>query len=428
MNSILELAISVLIVRALLSNISVFLILRRFRLSRRESDDTVQLSANRHLMMLLKVFEEHALIEETVLSLSNQIAAWPDMSLMVVGTERERNGEGRNPTLDKARLAAFGRNNVQVIEAPIKANASHAWQNNYALDFITTEAHHTWIMTLDIDSRFTKTGLNTIVRHINDDRNVIQESCVFLANYRRLGLWQRAHALYQSRWTISHEIRRILIHNATHLSVAHVVGHGLCIRLSLIRELRGFPEETPMEDINLGFYLVAMGEHIESVKDFEMGDTPETIRDGLRQEYAWSLGARMYPMYLRHFAHKFPAEWQRQKVRLLFLTLQGTISYINWLSSSWIVMIVLVNALLGNVWASLFLLIYIGDYFQCAYFFWQQKWISVGDVIVSPALALMAALRRSLGADAAFVNGLTGREIVKHKTPHHGLDTGQLDP
>ena len=43
----------------------------------------------------------------------------------------------------------------------------------------------------------------------------------------------------------------------------------------------GFPEETMIEDVHLGFYLVADRIPIVIIPIFEIGDTPERLIDGL---------------------------------------------------------------------------------------------------------------------------------------------------
>lgn len=414
---IITFALLLLIIRSMANNIAIWVILRSFDIA---SNRTSHLSEDRHLVLILKVFEETTLIKDTVHYIAQQIEGLERVSAIIVGTAKERGNNNLNPTLELARCITNARHNFMVVEAPVEFT-SHAGQNNYALEFIKSPPDKTWIFTLDIDSRFTQQGLCALMKEINQGTQIIQQSALFLTNFESLGFLQKAHALYQSRWTVAHEIKRIQLHNLTKLSIAHVVGHGLCINLSLLKDFGNFPLETMMEDINLGFYLVCAGQQIKALNVFELADNPASLIDGLRQEYVWSFGAMFYPLYLKHYINKFPDHWKQNYARLLFITGHGVITYIAWLFGSWILVYCIVLGLLGNLLAKVYIALYLFEFIQCAYYFWKSGYFSVLNLILAPLYGLIGALRRSIGADFAMLHLLSRRQIIKFKTSHSDI-------
>lgn len=414
MTVVFEIVLSYLIVRSLVNNLAIFCILRRFSAALIRN---TQLEDEKHLVLILKVFQENELIESTVNYIAKEIEELNNISVIIVGTARERNHSGINLTLVLAENAASELKDFHIIEAP-SDNGYHASQNNYALKTIKTPPDQTWILTLDIDSRFSRKGLIGMIENINDGKTVIQQSCLFLSNFRELGILQKGHAIYQSRWTIAHEIKRITFHNKTFVNVAHVVGHGLCIQLATLTKYGGFPEQVVAEDIALGFLLVADRKTITSLSVFEVGDCPNTLADGLRQEYVWSHGAMEYPLYLSLLIRDYPQIWNRNKFRCLAIVTQGVVSYIGWLTCSWIILMTIIGCVHGFVLALVYLFFYSCEFVQCSWYFYSLRLIPIKYFFLSPVIGLLGSLRRSIGADYGFILKLAGRSPYKYKTHH----------
>jgi hypothetical protein len=94
---------------------------------------------------------------------------------------------------------------------------------------------------------------------VNQSEHIIHMPALFLENFRELQFVQRGQALYQSRWTLVHECKRILLNRKCGLSAYHLVGHGLCISKARPAELHGFPEDVILEDVALGFRASVRG-------------------------------------------------------------------------------------------------------------------------------------------------------------------------
>jgi cellulose synthase/poly-beta-1,6-N-acetylglucosamine synthase-like glycosyltransferase len=202
-----------------------------------------------------------------------------------------------------------------------------------------------WIALYNADSRphpRTIAGFRTALA-AQPDAVVFQQPALFFANDADLppGRWRwlvRATATLQSRWTLAHEIPRLLRQrdaSASKLlrcSYAHVVGHGLFIRADVLRAVGGFPIETPTEDLFLGFLLRSLAWHIEPLPLLELADTPRSVRAVLAQRRGWFLGPLYVPAYLR-------CVWRRpdlraaQRAGAVLMSAQLMLSAIAWLTS-----------------------------------------------------------------------------------------------
>jgi cellulose synthase/poly-beta-1,6-N-acetylglucosamine synthase-like glycosyltransferase len=202
-----------------------------------------------------------------------------------------------------------------------------------------------WVAVYNADSRphpHTIAGFRAALA-AHPDTVVFQQPALFFANDGDLppGAWRwlvRATATLQSRWTLAHEIPRLLRQRQAsgspllRRSYAHVVGHGLFIRVDVLRAVGGFPTETPTEDLFLGFLLRSLGWRIEPLPLLELADTPRSVRAVLVQRRGWFFGPLYFPAYLR-------SVWRRedlttaQRGGAVLMTAQVMLSAIAWLAS-----------------------------------------------------------------------------------------------
>jgi cellulose synthase/poly-beta-1,6-N-acetylglucosamine synthase-like glycosyltransferase len=109
-------------------------------------------------------------------------------------------------------------------------------------------------------------------------------------------------ALLQSKWTLSHELPRLINQSESKfgncLEGAHVVGHGLCIRLDILAKVNYFPISFINEDLPLGYLLRLSGEIIYPLPLLENAQSPTTIRSMFNQYKTWFYGVIYYPQYL----------------------------------------------------------------------------------------------------------------------------------
>jgi cellulose synthase/poly-beta-1,6-N-acetylglucosamine synthase-like glycosyltransferase len=407
----------VLLIRSIVSNFWIFLVLRRIRRYQAPTDTTLE--SDRSLIIILPVLEETVLVRGTMEYILECIRGRTDIELWVVGTTRERVNHGDNATLNIARAVARQHRGVRVLEAD-DLNGRMAHQINFALRLLLAserDVGNTWVFITNIDSRFSKRALDTLVCKINRQVPVMLQSAVFLDNFRCLSLLGRGFAIWQSRWTVAHELRRLTVHNRWTYYLAHVVGHGLCINLCKIREFGLLPEDTPTEDLHFGFLLAASGERIRPLWVFEIADHPRSLSETLRQKMNWANGPILYPKYLMRFRATLPDKWRQHRLRSLIIAAQGTVSALDWLLVSFLLAAFLVLSR-HSILAALFLTFYCIEYLQCAVFFCQQGWIRYYDVVWTPVLVLVAGLLHSPPALACLIVRVAGRGKKAYKTRH----------
>ncbi|MCE8456633.1 glycosyltransferase family 2 protein, partial [Rhodovulum sulfidophilum] len=156
------------------------------------------------------------------------------------------------------------------------------------------------------------------------------------------GTLAKANALYQSFWTLSHEIPRLLNQSQgsefkQRYANAHCVGHGLFISIELFEELGGLPEDTLTEDLFLGFKVRASGTSISPVPYLEYADAPSNFRSAFRQKRVWFWGPMLYPYYLLQVLRTGKLSPQ-DIARASAIALQGWLSSWRWLAAGPVVL------------------------------------------------------------------------------------------
>lgn len=268
-------------------------------------------------------------------------------SITVITTEREHEHGTISPSTqeivaDFIATEAPGRGVVRNVHVN-QPDARLAHQLNRALEEIRDPDG--WIAVYNADSRphpRTITGFRAALT-AQPGAAVFQQPALFFANDDDLppGPWRwlvRATATLQSRWTLTHEIPRLLRQRQAspspllRCSYAHVVGHGLFVRADVLRSVGGFPTGTPTEDLFLGFLLRSLGWRIEPLPLLELADTPRSLGAVLAQRRGWFFGPLCFPAYLR-------AVWRRRELTAaqrggaVLMASQVMLSAIAWLTS-----------------------------------------------------------------------------------------------
>jgi cellulose synthase/poly-beta-1,6-N-acetylglucosamine synthase-like glycosyltransferase len=115
-----------------------------------------------------------------------------------------------------------------------------------------------------------------------------------------------AGALRANRFVLGFEIPR-LVNRSTRVSAmkralcsgvyAHVTGHGLCVRLSLLEKLP-FPARSPLEDMHYSFILGSRGLPMIAVPSLDAAEVPGTILAQVQQAARWFFGPARFARYL----------------------------------------------------------------------------------------------------------------------------------
>jgi len=126
----------------------------------------------------------------------------------------------------------------------------------------------------------------------------------------RLG-WLRlavcdAGALRANRFVLGFEIPRLINRTPRSGAVkraacswvyAHVTGHGLCVRLSLLARLP-FPAKSPLEDMHYSFILCSVGLPMIPVASLDRAEVPGSVSTQVQQAARWFFGPARIVRYL----------------------------------------------------------------------------------------------------------------------------------
>lgn len=378
-------------------------------------DIRVELPDDIALAVVLPVFDEQDSVAASVDHITSLISA--ETRLYVVGNARERNTFGVNRTLEAASIASKNRHNVTILEYPF-LDGRRPHQVNYALDAIKSDSCATWVLMVDVDSRLSILGLSEIISAIRCGNTIIHQPALFLGNFSSLSFAQRGHAIYQSRWTLAHEIRRILTHNYTGCFISHVVGHGLCIQLDTLNALGRVPTDTVLEDLHLGFYAAALMKKVYVVRSFEIGDCPISWKEGFEQEFRWASGAQQYPLFCRHFLSRFRITRWSILLRAIIVAFHGVVSSAAWNLVTYIFFGALIAALCGDVPSLLFVVLYLCEFQQSAFWFYRIGLLKKKDVWLTPLYTVLELARHSLSANLALLNQLCDLRLGYKKATH----------
>lgn len=139
----------------------------------------------------------------------------------------------------------------------------------------------------------------------------------------------------QTRWSLAHEIpawrrQSHSVRTRQPARLAHCTGHGLFIRADEFRRWDGLPTETMNEDLAFGFLLSAARVPIDPIPALEWADSPETIRQVLRQKRQWFWSYIDYPQIVRMAARRNLANrWTRAR-----LAIHGALRGVAWLMTA----------------------------------------------------------------------------------------------
>ena len=265
--------------------------------------------------ILIPVLREQEIIEDTIHHFAHLSG---DYHVYIITTEKEdfqKSNSKRIPEKYKRlsttkKLAERYLNShsdvakkVSIIHFP-ETYGVVAHQYNYALEQLEGTVSDTdFIIVYNADSRVSKNILLKYEELIQSEKDcrVVQQSAAFLANYKNLSSFLKSIALLQTRWTMAHEIPRLLNAKGSFgiSEGAHVVAHGLCIQYKFFRDIGWFPQDFLNEDLPLGYFIRLHGAKIYLLRELENADTPTSVKSMFNQYRTWFYGLLYYPVYIR---------------------------------------------------------------------------------------------------------------------------------
>jgi hypothetical protein len=155
-------------------------------------------------------------------------------------------------------------------------------------------------------------------------------------------------ALRANRFVLGFEIPRLVNRSASvgrlkrwlcSYVYAHVTGHGLCVRLSLLLRLP-FPDRSPLEDMHYSFYLGSRNLPMVAVPSLDRAEVPATVGAQLGQAARWFFGPARFLRYLRD-------PRSDSGVRALLLAASACGSAVEWLGCALVPAAVALLAVIG---------------------------------------------------------------------------------
>lgn len=291
------------------------------------------------------------------------------ITFVLVTTERENMefGDGKEPTSSLVRdMIARSSHADRILHRHYPHNNRLlAEQLNFAVDEVkrlfNSGTGFLLFAFYNADSHYSIAAINYCISLATGSRNVVQQSSFFLRNFNNLiaarSYVAAADAVYQSRWTIQHELPRLLTsaipstdwrYFFTRYSFANCVGHGLFIGSNLLDEVGGIPEpRVGLEDSALGFILRGRGFPILPCPHLEDSDAANSISTLFRQKRSWILGP-LGALEYRRMA--LPCCIDSRQLRALnLLVAQSLWNGIKWgVSGPFVVLFIVLGAKLGG--------------------------------------------------------------------------------
>ena len=316
-------------------------------------------SENLSFFIVIPLLREQKIINQLYQRFVGLIKDSKEVSLVFITTEREiiendNNEEGTTIEFLKELIKSSSekvQNKIIHLHYP-ENNTVVAEQLNYAFEFINArkEQNNTaFALIYNADSVIEDTSVVEMIKKAHENVDIVQQSSLFLWNTPRLlnehKFLLTCFALYQSSWTLQHELSRYLFSKKRlqflpkrieENSLIHCVTHGLLIKPSLLANAGGFPvTRFGGEDLALGFVLKVMGYHIEPLTSLENTEIPNSYKVLFKQLAGWYLGTLGYFV----FWNFVPANVIRERFFSLFtVTLLGIYDSMKWLFKGFLIL------------------------------------------------------------------------------------------
>ena len=214
-----------------------------------------------------------------------------------------------------------------------------AEQLNYAINELDTSPDKKYFCFYNADGQKERRTYQAITVAVLTGKPVFQQSSLFVRNINALlsarHFLESAFGLYQSSWTVQHEISRYTISRKfirwlpkwiDNITLAHCVMHGLLIRSDILRECGGIPDLTVGgEDIALGFILRCRGYHIDPIPVLENSEMPTSLKVLWKQLSWWFVALTGYATFDQLLVDGLPEK------RILSQKVLGLWDMVKWL-------------------------------------------------------------------------------------------------
>ncbi len=358
METLVTLVAFIILIRGVITLFTLFSSLtwlKRNCLSSKESEPN---TIHPNVYILIPALREQKNIIETVKYLYKHFAA-PNVKFVVVTTQREFeipfDGASTNTLVTNYIRQERIAHSVSCVDYP-KKKGNMASQLNFVVKNI--EDDNAFIVVYNADSRPATNTLTNFYHLLSrhPEAKVFQQSATFLKNFTNLNIFLKTQAIWQTRWTLAHEMPRLIRQSSsksqairTYANV-NCVGHGLFIKLAELKKIGLFSEKMMNEDTFLAYLLRSRGLNIYPIPGLELSDSPTTIKSLWKQKYVWYWGPMQYPKYLLYVLKNCKDLGIRNMYIPIILFIQGMISATAWIISAPLVLLLLLSPIFVDGW------------------------------------------------------------------------------
>jgi Glycosyl transferase family group 2 len=354
------------------------------------------------VFILLPVLRESALISQSVQHF-NGVARGHNAVVVVITTERERaEAAPRGERIDTVTLAAQIAADGECLHLHYPdVRGVKADQLNFAVQTLTeqlVDPDNTWALCYDADSR---PPLDTLDRFlaaltVHPGTDVLHQSSRFEVRDRTLGplttALADAGALRANRFVLAYELPRLLNRSAagtlkrklSSYVYTHVTGHGLFVRVSLLRDVP-FPAGSPLEDMHYSFILNSRNAVMQPIPSLDVADVPASVSVQVEQAARWFYGPGRFRRYLRD-----PSTSPGLRAQILSASAAS-------ICAEWLSCAVVPASIVVAIWKGSPVVRATASTFVGAY----ATQLAVTDVVMSPALSPGSRLARLLNYPGA---------------------------
>ena len=161
-------------------------------------------------------------------------------------------------------------------------------QLNYVLsNFEFKDEKNYYFSVYNADSIPNKNTIKEVLQTINknDSPKVIQQYSVPISNWNELSNLMKGFAIYQSNFELRYGLINSYLHNK--LLYTYVVGHGIYIRVDILKQIGGFETKYWCEDIYMSYVLRNKDISIYPIGTLEIMQSPQYLSILTKQNAVW---------------------------------------------------------------------------------------------------------------------------------------------
>ena len=161
-------------------------------------------------------------------------------------------------------------------------------QLNYVLNnFEFKDEKNYYFSVYNADSIPNKDTIKEVLTTINENDNpkVIQQYSVPISNWNELSNLMKGFSIYQSNFELRYGLINSYFPNK--LLYTYVVGHGMYIRVDILKQIGGFETKYWCEDIYMSYVLRNKDISIYPIKTLEIMQSPQYLSILTKQNSVW---------------------------------------------------------------------------------------------------------------------------------------------